>query len=90
MDGCGKRLPRNQWSAPVHSFIPASQYVADVEGYIFKYPNLQPYNKPLDECRSKWIYPDGANNSAYAPVATSELDPNGLITVNRMSADDYP
>ena len=59
------------------AFYTGKPYVASTGGYAFKYRS---YNPEL----ARWTsedpsgFPDGANNSFYAPVPTSQIDLNGL------------
>jgi RHS repeat-associated protein len=84
--------------APTESsnqFYTGKPYVADVDGYIYKY---RTYNPEM----SRWTstdpsgFPDGVNNNIYAPVPTSGLDCLGLDTYSNtdtetvsLSANDF-
>lgn len=67
-------------------FFTSKPYV-DGMGYVFKY---RTYNPEM----ARWTtadpsgFPDGANNHIYAPCPTSEMDPNGLLTITGTTTPD--
>jgi RHS repeat-associated protein len=64
-----------------HAFYTGKPYIESTGGYAFKYRS---YNPEL----ARWTsedpsgFPDGANQSNYAPTPTSELDWAGLLAIN--------
>ena len=61
-------------------FYTGKPYDADLGAFTFKYRNYDPELKRWTSADPSG-FPDGANNTSYAPCPTWKLDPNGLISI---------
>lgn len=73
---------------PAAYFYTGKPYDSDLGNYTF---NARNYNPEINRWTSADPsgFPDGANNSVYAPVATSQLDANGLWKIRLEGQSNY-